>query len=169
MHHHPKGDPNWSHEDASLMLLDELFKELGVHSWGSELAQKIAEKNCAEKKDEKKDGEKRTLKKSLSDKENKFNRGEKILSDAEKNYPEIYKEFDLDENDMKFIKKMVDPPKKEMLKALKEGNLTEKWSGFDMGRGIDDLWMFQIVSDWINGLDVDRIDYFARDAFHLFG
>lgn len=28
-------------------------------------------------------------------------------------------------------------------------------------------WEFQIISNKINGIDVDKLDYFRRDAFHL--
>jgi len=29
------------------------------------------------------------------------------------------------------------------------------------------LWEFQIISNKINGIDVDKFDYFRRDAFYL--
>mmetsp|Transcript_24525 Transcript_24525/g.61741 ORF Transcript_24525/g.61741 Transcript_24525/m.61741 type:complete len:794 (+) Transcript_24525:167-2548(+) len=86
------------------------------------------------------------------------------------NEPHIRDELELHglgERDLLFIKEMINPPKKALLQALQDGDLHEKWGDIIHGRGFEKAWMFEIVSNWRCGLDVDRFDYFLRDAQNL--
>jgi HD superfamily phosphohydrolase len=80
-----------------------------------------------------------------------------------------YCDFDLNENDKQFIRKLIDPPGKEMRRGFENHTLHEVWDSLDLGRPFEDVWMFEVVSNWRSGLDVDRIDYFQRDSQHFFG
>ncbi|CAD7964028.1 unnamed protein product [Amoebophrya sp. A120] len=69
--------------------------------------------------------------------------------------------------DQQFILELIHPPKKKLLKALQNGTLYKEWPLLIKGRDISKAWMVEIVSNWRCGLDVDRFDYFLRDAYHL--
>lgn len=62
----------------------------------------------------------------------------------------------LDDRDLLFIKEMMDPPK-----GIDKGEWPCK------GRKADKSFLYQIVANKVNGIDVDKWDYFARDAFYL--
>lgn len=72
----------------------------------------------------------------------------------------------LDAQDFLFIKELISPPKKALLAALEKGNLADEWAKHVKGRPVGDAWMYEIVSNWRCGLDVDRFDYILRDAHH---
>ncbi|CAD7935724.1 unnamed protein product [Amoebophrya sp. A25] len=104
--------PKWTHEDASLLLCDAIFKDLKANS-----------------KD--------------------------------------FAECDLVDRDYIFIKELINPPKKQLLQHLESGTLHTEWPNLIKGRDFRDAWMYEIVSNWRCGLDVDRFDYFLRDCYHL--
>ncbi|XP_036960011.1 deoxynucleoside triphosphate triphosphohydrolase SAMHD1-like [Acanthopagrus latus] len=56
--------------------------------------------------------------------------------------------------DLDFIKEMIDPEKKQT-----------PWP--HKGRGQEKSFLYEIVSNKRNGIDVDKFDYFARDCHHL--
>merc|ERR1740121_1972125 len=55
-----------------------------------------------------------------------------------------------------------------MRAARQAGTLYEDWPKFISGRGPTYAWCYELVSNWRGGLDVDRLDYFLRDAHHLY-
>uniref|UniRef100_A0A3B4YRK2 Deoxynucleoside triphosphate triphosphohydrolase SAMHD1-like n=1 Tax=Seriola lalandi dorsalis TaxID=1841481 RepID=A0A3B4YRK2_SERLL len=61
------------------------------------------------------------------------------------------------EKDMKFIKEMIGGPL--------DSNKQKKWPY--EGRGEDKSFLYEIVANKTNGIDVDKFDYFARDCHHL--
>uniref|UniRef100_A0AAQ6IJA3 HD domain-containing protein n=1 Tax=Anabas testudineus TaxID=64144 RepID=A0AAQ6IJA3_ANATE len=64
--------------------------------------------------------------------------------------------YGLSDHDLSFIKEMIDPKPRD-----KDGNWPHK------GRGEDKSFLYEIVSNKTNGIDVDKFDYFARDCHHL--
>ncbi|XP_028266488.1 deoxynucleoside triphosphate triphosphohydrolase SAMHD1-like [Parambassis ranga] len=64
------------------------------------------------------------------------------------------------QTDLKFIKEMIDPPKKTDPEQRKD----EGSQKTDQERR---SFLYEIVSNQINGIDVDKFDYFARDCHHL--
>ncbi|XP_056405330.1 deoxynucleoside triphosphate triphosphohydrolase SAMHD1-like isoform X2 [Hyla sarda] len=71
---------------------------------------------------------------------------------------EIIKKYHLDpENDLAFIR--------EMITGVPEGEANAKWPY--KGRGEKKRFLYQIVSNKESGIDVDKMDYFARDCLHL--
>ncbi|XP_008298260.1 deoxynucleoside triphosphate triphosphohydrolase SAMHD1-like [Stegastes partitus] len=59
-----------------------------------------------------------------------------------------------DKNDLVFIKELI------------EGNPpSDKWQC--KGRDESKSFLYEIVANKLNGIDVDKFDYFARDAYHL--
>ncbi|KAH9490958.1 SAM domain and HD, partial [Bulinus truncatus] len=66
----------------------------------------------------------------------------------------IFRKYSLDQNDVIFIKEMIYGPLTEDSKELK-------------GRQKHKHYLYEIVSNKRNGIDVDKWDYFARDCHHL--
>ncbi|XP_026223641.1 deoxynucleoside triphosphate triphosphohydrolase SAMHD1-like isoform X2 [Anabas testudineus] len=64
--------------------------------------------------------------------------------------------YGLSDPDLSFIKEMIDPKPRD-----KDGNWPHK------GRGEDKSFLYEIVANKTNGVDVDKFDYFARDCHHL--
>ncbi|XP_066289483.1 deoxynucleoside triphosphate triphosphohydrolase SAMHD1-like [Branchiostoma lanceolatum] len=62
-------------------------------------------------------------------------------------------EYDLTQQDQTFIKELISPPKPK-----------EPGSWPYKGRGTEKGFLYQIVSNSENGMDVDKWDYFARDS-----
>merc|ERR1719453_130569 len=69
--------------------------------------------------------------------------------------------------DFTFIKELIEPPKSQMENAFNKGVLRSEWSNLIKGRPVKKAWMFEIVSNWRNGVDTDKMDYFRRDAQHF--
>ncbi|GAB1602044.1 deoxynucleoside triphosphate triphosphohydrolase SAMHD1-like [Argonauta hians] len=61
-----------------------------------------------------------------------------------------FDEEGLDKTDISFIKSLINPD----------------YRG-DTGRGIEKSYLYNIVANKVNGVDVDKWDYFARDCHHL--
>uniref|UniRef100_A0A3Q1HLR5 HD domain-containing protein n=1 Tax=Anabas testudineus TaxID=64144 RepID=A0A3Q1HLR5_ANATE len=68
----------------------------------------------------------------------------------------LMKLYDLSDRDLHFIKEMID-----LEPRGKDGKLRFE------GRGEDKSFLYEIVSNKTNGVDVDKFDYFARDCHHL--
>ncbi|XP_026187309.1 deoxynucleoside triphosphate triphosphohydrolase SAMHD1-like [Mastacembelus armatus] len=65
----------------------------------------------------------------------------------------------LTDQDLTFIKEMIDPNRQ------KKETDTPDWT--HKGRGQEKFFLYEIVSNSTNGIDVDKFDYFARDSHHL--
>uniref|UniRef100_A0A672K9B4 Deoxynucleoside triphosphate triphosphohydrolase SAMHD1-like n=1 Tax=Sinocyclocheilus grahami TaxID=75366 RepID=A0A672K9B4_SINGR len=65
----------------------------------------------------------------------------------------VLKEHGLDDKDATFIKELI------------EGAKTSEWTY--KGRDEDKSFLYEIVANKQNGIDVDKWDYFARDCHHL--
>lgn len=73
----------------------------------------------------------------------------------------------LSDRDLTCIEELIEPPKKALEKLYEGKELRSRWGEFVKGRPVDKAWMYEIVSNWRSGLDVDKFDYFRRDAFFL--
>ncbi|XP_021356088.1 deoxynucleoside triphosphate triphosphohydrolase SAMHD1-like isoform X2 [Mizuhopecten yessoensis] len=75
-------------------------------------------------------------------------------------YGHLKKEFKelggLEQDDIDFIKDLIDPPE-GLYQRAKDGNVEQK----------KDFFLYEIVSNATYGVDVDKWDYFARDSLHL--
>ncbi|XP_073539827.1 deoxynucleoside triphosphate triphosphohydrolase SAMHD1-like isoform X2 [Phyllobates terribilis] len=110
--------------------------------------------------------EKRFMLRAASDK--KFEHveiSEKMLDHLieSNNLEEVMKKYKLvlEKNvDLIFIKELITGQPKD------KGNQNNKeWSY--LGRGKDKSFLYEIVANQKNGMDVDKMDYFARDCYHL--
>ncbi|PIK47803.1 putative deoxynucleoside triphosphate triphosphohydrolase SAMHD1-like [Apostichopus japonicus] len=72
------------------------------------------------------------------------------------NLREQFKKYNLQEGDIMFIKEQIDGDEEKM---------KEIWSY--EGRTKDKSYLYEIVANKRNGIDVDKWDYFARDSMHL--
>lgn len=70
-------------------------------------------------------------------------------------------------DDFECINELIDPPKKQLIEMMKSHRLQDGWSLIIKGRPLEKAWLYEIVSNWRSGLDVDKFDYFRRDAYHL--
>lgn len=68
---------------------------------------------------------------------------------------ELLKEHGLDDNDVIFIKELI------------EGAQTSGVERSYRGRSVEKSFLYEIVANKQNGIDVDKWDYFARDCHHL--
>ncbi|XP_069107515.1 deoxynucleoside triphosphate triphosphohydrolase SAMHD1-like isoform X2 [Argopecten irradians] len=68
-----------------------------------------------------------------------------------------FKDYDLDEKDVEIIKELIHPPENH-LKDVSEGDDEDKKKKF---------FLYEIVANETCGVDVDKWDYFARDALYL--
>uniref|UniRef100_A0A9J8CDE6 HD domain-containing protein n=1 Tax=Cyprinus carpio carpio TaxID=630221 RepID=A0A9J8CDE6_CYPCA len=66
---------------------------------------------------------------------------------------DVLKEYGLDDKDVTFIKELI------------EGAKTSEWTY--EGRDEEKSFLYEIVANKQNGIDVDKWDYFARDCHHL--
>ncbi|CAN9515546.1 unnamed protein product [Ophioblennius macclurei] len=73
---------------------------------------------------------------------------------VEENGLEMETEYNLDGRDLTFIKEMMNPQKDQ-----------EPWPF--KGRGEDKSFLYEIVANKLNGLDVDKFDYLERDCLHV--
>ncbi|CAM4454073.1 unnamed protein product [Leuciscus chuanchicus] len=67
----------------------------------------------------------------------------------------VLKEHGLDEKDVKFIEELIEGAKDSVAEWTYEG------------RAEDKSFLYEIVANKQNGIDVDKWDYFARDCHHL--
>jgi HD superfamily phosphohydrolase len=104
---------NWTHEDASLRLLEIIFEEK------ADMLEEIG--LCCDKEGD----------------------------------------------DFACIRELIEPPKKKLEALLESGGLRTEWSKHIRGRPVEKAWLYEIVSNWRSGLDVDKFDYFRRDALYL--
>lgn len=76
---------------------------------------------------------------------------------------------DADGDDFVFIEELIDPPKALLEELLESGRgrLRDEWPTVVKGRPAEKAWMYEIVSNWRSGLDVDKFDYLRRDAKFL--
>eukprot|EP00931_Biecheleriopsis_adriatica_P121391 TRINITY_DN96473_c0_g1_i1.p1 TRINITY_DN96473_c0_g1~~TRINITY_DN96473_c0_g1_i1.p1 ORF type:complete len:639 (-),score=167.86 TRINITY_DN96473_c0_g1_i1:66-1982(-) len=71
---------------------------------------------------------------------------------------------DAEGDDFACIEELIDPPKKALENLLARNELQAKWSTAIKGRPVEKAWLYEIVSNWRSGIDVDKFDYFRRDA-----
>lgn len=76
-------------------------------------------------------------------------------------------EAGLKETDYKFVEELMNPPKRQLEELRLSGTLRSKWGEVIKGRPVEKAWLLEIVSNWRSGLDVDKFDYFRRDAKFL--
>lgn len=70
-------------------------------------------------------------------------------------------------DDFRCIEELIDPPKKRLEALLEAKQLRSGWSEVIKGRPVQKAWLYEIVSNWRSGIDVDKFDYFRRDAYYL--
>ncbi|XP_026188986.1 deoxynucleoside triphosphate triphosphohydrolase SAMHD1-like [Mastacembelus armatus] len=70
------------------------------------------------------------------------------------------KKYRLTDQDLRFIKEMINPEAQ-----TKQTPASTNWP--HKGRGQEKSFLYEIVSNSTNGIDVDKFDYFARDSHHL--
>lgn len=80
--------------------------------------------------------------------------------------PDLIK-AELSDRDLTCIEELIEPPKKALENLYENKELGSRWGEFVKGRPLEKAWMYEIVSNWRSGLDVDKFDYFRRDAFFL--
>jgi len=73
----------------------------------------------------------------------------------------------LSKTDLHCILELIEPPKKRLEELLESGCLCSQWDTVIKGRPVEKAWMYEIVSNWRSGVDVDKFDYFKRDAYFL--
>lgn len=93
---------------------------------------------------------------------------EVVFKEVAREWKEEYA-FTFTEMDVQFVKMLINPPKDELKKQLEEGVLHEKWESLNMGRPFYMSFVYEIVSNWRTGFDVDKLDYFIRDAQFAIG
>ncbi|CAD7926740.1 unnamed protein product [Amoebophrya sp. A25] len=158
------GRPSWSHEDASRQLIATLWQEVypKIEADYNAMIRRVY------------------TQKSNTQEEEEFLRS-------------MLLQFDVDK-DLQFIQELVELPAKKRLRAsLGEAvdkpssttihrttrpdkaavnyisntiNFQTLWSQHVHGRPVHYSWAYEIVSNWRGGIDVDRLDYFVRDAYH---
>jgi len=70
-------------------------------------------------------------------------------------------------DDFTCIRELIDPPKRQLEDLLSRGELHRAWSDHIKGRPVEKAWLYEVVSNWRSGIDVDKFDYFRRDALYL--
>lgn len=70
-------------------------------------------------------------------------------------------------DDFVCIGELIDPPKGRLEALMLEGQLASRWCEVIRGRPVAKAWIYEIVSNWRSGIDVDKFDYFRRDAYYL--
>lgn len=74
---------------------------------------------------------------------------------------------DAEGDDFALVEELIDPPKQKLEALLDAGQLRQGWAGVMKGRPVEKAWLYEIVSNWRSGIDVDKFDYFRRDALFL--
>jgi len=80
---------------------------------------------------------------------------------------EVGLRVDSEGNDFEFIKELINPPKKRLEDLLERKALFGEWSTVMKGRPVEKAFLYEIVSNWRSGIDIDKFDYFRRDALFL--
>jgi len=70
-------------------------------------------------------------------------------------------------DDFACIEELIDPPKSGLEKLMERQQLRTGWSTLIKGRPVEKAWLYEIISNWRSGIDVDKFDYFRRDAQYL--
>jgi HD superfamily phosphohydrolase len=87
---------------------------------------------------------------------------------AEQLRPGRLSEFGLGDRDARFIEELIDPPKRWLRTASARKRLNDAtWASRVRGRPFAKAWLYEIVSNWRSGVDVDKFDYLRRDAYYL--
>mmetsp|Transcript_27024 Transcript_27024/g.58836 ORF Transcript_27024/g.58836 Transcript_27024/m.58836 type:complete len:588 (+) Transcript_27024:143-1906(+) len=67
--------------------------------------------------------------------------------------------------DLVCIGELIDPPKRQLQALADAEKLATEWPM--KGRPVEKAWMYEIVSNWRTGIDVDKFDYIRRDAHYV--
>jgi len=70
-------------------------------------------------------------------------------------------------DDFACIAELIDPPKKTLEAMMENNTLADQWANVIKGRPVRKAWLYEIVSNWRSGIDIDKFDYFRRDALYL--
>eukprot|EP00913_Durusdinium_trenchii_P013293 g12477.t1 len=70
-------------------------------------------------------------------------------------------------DDFELIAELIHPPTPVLRRMLSAGTLKSGWSTIMKGRRVERAWIYEIVSNWRTGIDVDKFDYMRRDALFL--
>ncbi|XP_066442033.1 deoxynucleoside triphosphate triphosphohydrolase SAMHD1-like [Eleutherodactylus coqui] len=101
------------------------------------------------------------LKKNFKHEETSVKMFEHLVSNGLR---EKMEKYGLIDEDSKFIKEMiVGPPESEIMGGPPESGNLWKYEG----RTEEKSFLYEIVANKQNGVDVDKMDYFARDCHHL--
>lgn len=74
---------------------------------------------------------------------------------------------DSEGDDFTCVRELIEPPKEKLEEFLGAGSLHVRWGEVVHGRPVEKAWLYEIVSNWRSGIDVDKFDYFRRDARYL--
>ncbi|CAE8588630.1 unnamed protein product [Polarella glacialis] len=90
-----------------------------------------------------------------------------LFKDLEGPLKEAGLKVDAEGDDFECICELVEPPKTKLVELTKLGKLRDGWADAIKGRPVEKAWLYEVVSNWRSGLDVDKFDYFRRDAYYL--
>jgi HD superfamily phosphohydrolase len=93
--------------------------------------------------------------------------GKLIFEELNEPLREAGLKVDDDGDDFTFILELISPPKQSLEQLLERRALSSEWSNHIRGRRLEKAWLYEIVSNWRSGIDVDKFDYFRRDALYL--
>lgn len=91
----------------------------------------------------------------------------KLIHDLKDHLHEVGLCVDEEGDDFELIAELIHPPTPVLRRMLSAGTLKSGWSTIMKGRRVERAWIYEIVSNWRTGIDVDKFDYMRRDALFL--
>lgn len=92
---------------------------------------------------------------------------EVLFKDMQGPLQEVGLRVDDEGDDFVCVAELIDPPKEKLDALAERGELKSRWGEAIRGRPAHKAWLYEVVSNWRSGLDVDKFDYFRRDAYYL--